>query len=166
VIDRRVADQQRRRRGGAGVADHRVQRRRFRLAAEGVVTTRHVIEQVPQAERLEDAQARCQRLVGQHRHTGVFAREAHRLHDTVVGPREIEQAAVVDLEEALARAGHGAQAGGLQRPCDQHAGALAHHPPDRVLGQRRAAQLDDQVVGRIRQVASRIDERAVEIEGD
>jgi len=70
------------------------------------------------------------------------------------------------LEESLQRVPRVHEAGRRERAVDQHARAVAHHAPHGLLGQRRAAQPGDQLVGRVREVAPRVDEGAVEIERD
>jgi hypothetical protein len=44
--------------------------------------------------------------------------------------------------------------------------SLSDHAADRFLGQRLSPELDDQLVGGFSEVAVRIDQRAIEVEGD
>ena len=79
----------------------------------------------------------------------------------------VQQAAVVDRQEPLERVGRRLDAGA---PRSARATSVAAPSPTmrpmRVLGQRRAAARHEQRVGRVGEVAPRIDERAVEIEDD
>ena len=56
------------------------------------------------------------------------------------------------------------EAAGGEGAGDERRGAVAHHAADLIFRQRRAGALDEQRVGRVREIASRIDQRAVEVE--
>ena len=92
------------------------------------------------------------------------ARPSHDVSDAVVQASVIQQPLVVDLEKALEGASTFAAAGRTHGASDEQAGPLTHHAPDLFLGQGLAAKLLDQLIGRIRQIAPRIDEGAVEVE--
>jgi hypothetical protein len=54
----------------------------------------------------------------------------------------------------------------LERAANEQRCALTHHPADLFLGQRLSAELFDQLIGGLGEIASRVDEGAVEIEGN
>ncbi len=91
---------------------------------------------------------------------------AHDVDDAVIGTRVIEQLAVVDLEEPVDGAGILRNARRRQRPADQDFRAFSNHPGHGVERKRRCAKLAEQLVDRVAEVARRVDERAVEVEGD
>jgi len=78
----------------------------------------------------------------------------------------IQESLVVDLQEPLERVGTLAAPGGSHGAPDQQARALADHATDLLLGQRLTAELFDQLIGGLGKIAPRIDEGAVEIEGN
>ena len=78
----------------------------------------------------------------------------------------VQESRVVDLEKARQRRGSIVETSRRERALDQHARAFADHPPDRVFRKRRGAELTEQLIGRIGEVAARVDERPVEIERD
>ncbi len=53
-----------------------------------------------------------------------------------------------------------------QRPADEIGHALADHRADDILRQRRVAELREQRVHRRREIVDRVEQRAVEVEGD
>src|SRR6185503_20533279 len=55
---------------------------------------------------------------------------------------------------------------GLECPGHQRRGAVADHAADARFGQRAGAGGDEQGVGRVGEVAPRIDERAVQVKND
>ena len=78
----------------------------------------------------------------------------------------VQQPRVVDLEKPRQRVAGLAEPDAASARSTSTRAPVAHHAAHRLFGQRRAAELGDQLVGRIREVAPGVDERAVEIEGD
>ena len=83
------------------------------------------------------------------------------------GPRELQQPAVVDARESAPALGRrrGSRAAANARATSVAAPSPTMRPIA-ILGQRSRTRLDQQRVRRLRQIAPRIDERAVEIEDD
>ena len=92
------------------------------------------------------------------------ARASHDVSDAVVQASVIQQPLVVDLEKPLQGVRAFAAAGGAHGAADEQRRTLTHHPADLFFGQGLAAELLDQLIGRVREIAPRIDEGAVEIE--
>ena len=136
----------------------------------GLSSVRRVAADGPPKERrnrqsFENPLGRPLRLVGQDRQRRARGQRLERLARAVIEPRVDQQAFVVELEES--RQGDpdvDVEPRGLQGAADQQRGPFAHHCRDRVDGQRLAAAFDDERIGRIRQVAPGVDQRAVEIE--
>jgi hypothetical protein len=80
----------------------------------------------------------------------------------------MEEAFVVDFEKPSERPCkiRNAKTRALNRPPHEKRGALAHHRPDRLFAERRTSQFGDERVGRVGEIATRVDQRAVEIEDD
>src|SRR5262249_4806842 len=112
----------------------------------------------------QNASGRTERLVGQDGKGGTTGRQRRNgLRHSLVRPRVRKQLRVVDFKKS--RKG--------VRGCDARCGActgdqlrrtLTDHSSDRRRVERRGAGGDEQLVGRIGEIAERVDERAVEVE--
>jgi len=100
----------------------------MRLAPEAAVAANDVDKKSAQSEMLEDAQRRGQGLVGQHgERTGLEQQRQHLGH-AVIRHGVVQQAPVVDVEEAGQRArGVDGQLSAGQRARHQDRGAVADH---------------------------------------
>ena len=78
----------------------------------------------------------------------------------------IQQPLVINLQKPLERMRALATAGGAQSAPDEQRRTLAHHPADLLLGQGHATELLDQLIRRFGEIAPRVDEGSVEIEGN
>ena len=163
-VDRRVADQHHRSAGG-------VPAQRQQAGGIGLARQRPVAGRPPRRsgsrtlQRVEQPLGRPARLVGEHGERQQRIERAQRVPQARVEAGGVEQALVVQREEAIERAGSpGVEAGRAQGPLHQHRGALADHADHLVAGQRPPAEFDGQGAGRRRQVGRRIDQRAVQIE--
>ena len=130
------------------------------------VATDHVVEQLADVQAVEQPLGVAQRLVGQHRHARMPSCRLQHLAHPRIELRRTQEALVVDLEEAAQGGWPVGQFRRRQCPADEDRRSLPHHADDGVLGQRLAAQLHHQLIGRISEVAAGIDQRAVEIERD
>ena len=96
----------------------------------------------------------------------MLARLAHNLGNALVRTRVIEQPAVVDVQKSAYRLRIFRDAGRGERTPDEDLRARADHRPHLVDRQRRRAQLAEQLVDGVGEIARGVDQRAVEIEGD
>ena len=91
---------------------------------------------------------------------------ADHVLDSGVRTRVIEQAGVVDLEKPGKRDADIPQPRRGERAPDERGRPFADHTANRLFRQGRSSELDDQLVGGIREIAPRVDQGAVEIENN
>ena len=77
-----------------------------------------------------------------------------------------QQPVIVNSQEPIERIGRLLAPRRGERAGDERGGALAHHASDDLFAQRVGAGRGEHRVGRVGQIASRIDERAVKIKRD
>jgi hypothetical protein len=106
------------------------------------------------------------RFVREHRQARPRRQTLQDLNDPRIGPRVNEQALAVDVEEAIQRVDGRFDAARGKRTRHERRRAVAHHAADAIFRQPVRAARFEQCVGRVRDVAARIDERAVEVEDD
>jgi hypothetical protein len=123
-----------------------------------------IVEQASQPESDQDALGGASRFVGEHGDASMTTCHVNRFDDTLIGPRVVQQAIVVDLQKSRERTGLIANAHRTQGTADQHPGPFPDHPADGVLGQFVAAKLHDQLIGRLGEVAPGINQCPVEVE--
>ena len=92
------------------------------------------------------------------------ARASHDVSDAVVQARVIQQPPVVDLKKPFQGVSPFAPTGSAHCASDEQCRTVTHHPADFFFSESLAAELLDQLIRRVRQIATRIDEGAVEIE--
>jgi hypothetical protein len=154
VIDRRVSDHE----GAIGIdADaghHRQERIGARLSRIDAIAADHALKQIANPEGRQEPLRRNGRLVGQHSKSGPRADGLQRVDDALVRTRVVDEAGVVDLEESRERVRRVRDTCRIERPLHEQRRTLADHGADRVLRKRCSAELDDQLVGRISEVAA------------
>jgi hypothetical protein len=128
------------------------------------VTTDHLVERLAQTERGENALAWNRWFVRQNSEAGMDARLSHDIGDAVVHACVIQQPIVVNREKPFERVRSFAPTGSAHRASDEQRRTLTHHPADFFFSESLATELLDQLIGRVRQIAPRIDEGAVEVE--
>ncbi len=77
-----------------------------------------------------------------------------------------QEVAVVDREEPFERVGRLLEIARGKGARHERRGAIADHPADPLLGQRRRAAVDEHCVRGIGKITPRVDQRAVQIEDD
>jgi hypothetical protein len=111
--------------------------------------------------------ARCpDGFVREHRQARPRRQVFQDVHDPRIGPRVNEQALAVDVEKTIQRVDWRFDAARGKRTRHERRRAVAHHAADAIVGQPVRTARFVQRIGRVRDVASRIDERAVEVEDD
>src|SRR5438094_2271821 len=165
-VDQRVANQQRRRdrcRGNrsevAGWAGVRLARQRT-IAAD----PERRVEITVELKSRQNAARGGNRFVRQHGERRPLDESIERLADSGIGPRVIQEAAIVNREKPRERIRRLRDAAGREHAVDEHRGTVAHHSSDVFFGQRPRAGYAQQLVGRLREIAARVDEGSVEIE--
>ena len=130
------------------------------------IPTHYVCKQMPDAQPIEKTKRVVERLVGEHCHMSGGTGRVHGFEDARVQHGVVQETGVVNLEEPSHRLDCWRQVRRGQRALDQERRALANHPHHRLLRQRLAPSLHDELVGRLGQVAAGVDERAVQVENN
>lgn len=117
-------------------------------------------------ESVQNLACRVPRLVRQHGELRPRAKSRQRIVNARIRAREFQESAVVDREKARERIGRQPPACRLEDARDQRRRAIADHPPDGVLWQRRTAVFREQRISGLREIAPRINQCAVEIENE
>ncbi len=130
----------------------------------GRVPGRHPAGLAAQPERLENADCRAARLVGQHRERTAPHGACEFLADAGVRHRVIHQPPIVNLQKPLEGAGQaGIEPGSFERAPHQHRRAVADHGHHLRHRQRRRAVPLHELAGRLAEVARRIHQGAIQV---
>src|SRR5690606_35561036 len=105
-----------------------------------------------------------ERLVGEDAERRSCRERLERLGNARIDAGELQEAAIVEREKALEGRRRRRKARGGKYTRDEHRRPLADHAADGLLGKRRTPLFHEQGVGRLGEIAPRVDEGAVEIE--
>ena len=166
-VDHRVADEDRRARVASAGVDQVLEPRGVGLSRESRVTADEARDMRRQLKRIEQPPRRHFWLVRQDAQPRMAGQTLHHFRHAGIRPGVQQKAPIVDGSKPRERVVH-IRFEPRRRQCPDHESprALAHHACHGVEGQRAPAVRLEHLVGALREIPLRVDERAVEIEDD
>ena len=167
-VDRRISNERRRRRRRRGLRNQMPQPGRIGLPCKWSVATDHEIvrEISREVKASQNAPGGHRWFIGEYGEGGTRRERLEHADHAWIRARVVQQMFIVYSEKSIEGIGWRRTPGRRERARDKRLCAFADHRADGALVERACAAGDQQLVDRRGEIASRVDEGAVEIKND